>query len=98
MHSTKMAYVENASCLVNVWTVSERAPFKHLPSPPTLTWVSLGALGHMFAFSNETRSLDDARAACEQQVRKPQLVGRLVVSLIICGTFSLSLFYLFIYF
>ena len=58
----------NSRRYIFILIVPARAPFNYLPTPPTLTWVSLGALGHMFGFSNEERSLEDARAACEQQV------------------------------
>lgn len=67
----------NARRYIFILIVPARAPFNYLPTPPTLTWVSLGALGHMFVFSNEERSLEDARAACEQQVG--------IQTLVVCG-------------
>ncbi|KAK7098291.1 hypothetical protein V1264_002623 [Littorina saxatilis] len=52
---------------------SVQAPPYYLPTPPTLTWTSLGVVGHMFGFSNQTCSLDDARKACRQQAGKVYL-------------------------
>lgn len=71
-----------AVVIMIITPVPESAPARYLRTPPTLTWVSLGTIGHMFGLSNERVSLEHARAACKQQVGTGCFFGLLDVLLV----------------